>query len=176
MRRAISGADFPARNGRIVLHCAAGDLPSSWDDSLVVQVQGRTPGDAMLPRLAADAALLAHMGFILFAVFGAALAFRWRWLALAHLPAAAWGILVECADWPCPLTAWEERFRHQALLAGIEPSRLEQILTPLIYPTGLTKELRLLLGIALLLFNLAAYLLLLRRLGCNQRKRSDCGE
>ena len=54
----------------------------------------------MLARLAADAILLLHLGFLLFAVFGAALALRWRWLIMAHLPAVAWGTLVELADQP----------------------------------------------------------------------------
>ena len=127
----------------------------------------------MLARLAADATLLLHLGFLLFALFGAVLALRWRWLIMAHLPAVAWGTLVELADWPCPLTPWEEYFRLQALVAGCDSSPIEQMLVPLIYPAGLTAEARLLLGLALLLFNLALYLGLLRRLVGRKGDRAD---
>lgn len=117
----------------------------------------------MLPRLAADAVLLLHLGFILFAVFGAILALRWRWTILAHLPAAVWGVLVELADWACPLSGLEEHFRLQAIVVGVASSRIERLVMPLIYPTGLTREMQLALGLALLLFNLAIYAWLLRR-------------
>ena len=46
----------------------------------------------MSARLAADAVVLLHLGFILFAVFGGLFALRnlhWLWL---HLPALAWGL------------------------------------------------------------------------------------
>lgn len=117
----------------------------------------------MLPRLAADLVLLLHLGFIVFAVFGALLALRWRWAILVHPPAAAWSILVEFADWACPLSALEEHFRIQAIVAGVASSRVERLVKPLIYPAGLTREMQLALGLVLLLFNLALYVWLLRR-------------
>jgi len=42
----------------------------------------------MLFRFAADVVLLLHLAFILFALFGAALALRWPRLVRIHLPAA----------------------------------------------------------------------------------------
>ena len=43
-------------------------------------------------RLAADAVLLGHLGFVLFVVLGGFLALRWPKLAWAHVPAAVWGV------------------------------------------------------------------------------------
>ncbi len=126
----------------------------------------------MLPRLAADAVLLLHLGFILYAVFGAILALRWRWTVFAHLPAAAWGVLVEFADWACPLSELEEHFRLQAIVAGVASSRIERLVMPLIYPTGLTREMQLALGLALLLLNLALYTWLLHRHRLRQEQKS----
>jgi hypothetical protein len=48
----------------------------------------------MLYRFAADTTLLLHFAFILFATAGAALAARWRWIPVVHLPAAAWGVFL----------------------------------------------------------------------------------
>lgn len=128
----------------------------------------------MLPRFVADTVLLLHLGFILYAVFGAILALRWRWTILVHLPAAAWGVLVELADWACPLSELEEYFRLQAIVAGIASSRVEKLVMPLIYPTGLTRETQLALGLALLLFNLALYVWLLRS-HCPRQRQEHSG-
>lgn len=42
-------------------------------------------------RLAADALVWLHLGFILFVLFGGLLPLRWPRLAWLHLPAVAWG-------------------------------------------------------------------------------------
>jgi hypothetical protein len=68
----------------------------------------------MLYRLAADAVLVAHLGFIVFVLFGAVLALRWRWLPLLHLPAAGWGVFVEVSGRLCPLTHCAARPARQA--------------------------------------------------------------
>ena len=49
----------------------------------------------MAAGIAADLLLALHLGFVVFVVFGALLVLKWRWLAWLHLPAAAWGALVE---------------------------------------------------------------------------------
>jgi len=45
----------------------------------------------VIMRIAADAVLVAHLAFILFASFGALLALRWRWIPFVQLPAGAGG-------------------------------------------------------------------------------------
>jgi hypothetical protein len=108
-------------------------------------------------RLLADAVLLLHLGFILFAVFGALLvARRRRWLPV-HLAAAAWGFLVEAAGAPCPLTWAELHLRQLAGQAGYEGGFVDHYLLPLIYPPGLTRDLQLVLGVGVLAMNVLLY-------------------
>ncbi len=52
-------------------------------------------------RLAADALVWLHLGFILFVLFGGLLPLRWPRLAWLHLPAVAWGCAVEFLGLPC---------------------------------------------------------------------------
>lgn len=49
----------------------------------------------MLPHLAADLTLAFYFAFIAFALLGALLALRWRWVSWLQLPAAAWVLYVE---------------------------------------------------------------------------------
>jgi hypothetical protein len=58
----------------------------------------------MAYRLQADLLVLLHFAFILFALFGGFIVLWRRWVALPHLSAAAWGVLVEFKGWVCPLT------------------------------------------------------------------------
>jgi hypothetical protein len=117
----------------------------------------------VLTRLAADAVLLLHLGFILFAVFGGLLALRWRWLPLVHLPAAGWGFFVELSGRACPLTHLENHLRVLAGQAGYAASFVEHYLLGLIYPEGLTRGVQFALAGAVLLVNAAIYAWLWRR-------------
>ena len=63
----------------------------------------------MSERLLADAVVLLHGLFIVFAVAGGLLVLRWPRLAWLHLPAAVWGVLVELNHWMCPLTPVSSR-------------------------------------------------------------------
>ena len=68
----------------------------------------------MFYRLAADGLVLFHLSFIVFVMVGGLLLLRWPRLCWLHLPAVAWGILVELLHLPCPLTEWENRLRAAA--------------------------------------------------------------
>ena len=117
----------------------------------------------MLFRLAADALLLLHLGFILFVALGALPALRWRWLVFVHLPVLAYGLGIELIGWMCPLTPLEAALHDRALAAGFGPSGFSRLIEALIYPAGLTREIQVLLAALLLVGNLALYLHLLRR-------------
>jgi len=117
----------------------------------------------MFFRLAADAVLLLHLGFILFALGGAALAARWRWIPAVHLPAAAWGFFVEITGRVCPLTDLENSFRLAAGEAGYQESFIEHYLLNVIYPAGLTRGVQFTLAGVVLVVNLLIYGWLLRR-------------
>ena len=113
--------------------------------------------------LAADALLVLHAAFVAFVVFGGLLALRWRWLAWLHLPAAAWGVLIEAFGWTCPLTPLEWRWRAAAGEAGFSGGFIERHLVLALYPPGLTRAMQALLAAGLLLGNVAIYAIWLKR-------------
>jgi hypothetical protein len=117
----------------------------------------------MLARLVADAVLVLHLAFIAFALFGALLALRWRWIPFVQLPAAAWGAFVELTGRLCPLTELENRFRILAGQGGYSESFLERYLLPIIYPSGLTRHVQFVLAAIVVAVNAAVYFLLLWR-------------
>ncbi|MNF66488.1 hypothetical protein D3C85_911830 [compost metagenome] len=118
----------------------------------------------MTYRIAADAVLLLHLAFILFAVVGGLLVLQWPRLALLHLPAVVWGAAVEFLHLICPLTPLENHLRLAAGEQGYSGGFIEHYLVPLIYPAGLTPGIQLWLGTLVLLLNLVPYGLLLNRL------------
>jgi len=108
-------------------------------------------------RLAADAVLVLHLAFIVFAVFGGLLALRWRWMPLLHLPAVAWAFYVELPGSFCPLPSVENSFRLSAGQSGYAGGFVEHYLLPLIYPAGLTREIQVFLAATVLGINIAVY-------------------
>ena len=118
----------------------------------------------MLYRLLADAVVLVHALFIVFVVFGGVLAWRRRWVMAVHIPCAVWGILVEYRGWTCPLTPLENAWRARAGEQGYSGGFVEHYLWPTIYPAGLTHRTQVVLGTMVLLINVLAYAVLLRRL------------
>lgn len=114
-------------------------------------------------RLAADALVVIHLGFILFVLLGGLLLLRWPRLIWLHLPAVAWGIVVECLHLGCPLTPWENQMRGMAGQAGYDGGFIEHYLIPLIYPAGLTPQIQIGLGAIVVLVNLTVYAWLIWR-------------
>ncbi len=111
----------------------------------------------MLYRAAADGILILHLGFVLFVVLGAALAFRWPKVIWIHLPAAAWGAFMEVAGRVCPLTPLEIWLRHRGGEAGYLGGFVEHYLVPLLYPPHLTSDLQLMLGAVVVVVNAGLY-------------------
>ena len=122
----------------------------------------------MIHRLAADAVLLLHLGFILFVLLGGLLVLRWRWAPLLHLPAAAWGVYVELSGGLCPLTPLENRLRSAAGEAGYTGGFIEHYLLALIYPAGLTHEIQYVLAAIVVGVNGLAY----AWVWCRRRRRT----
>jgi hypothetical protein len=114
-------------------------------------------------RLAADAVLVAHLAFILFAAFGALLALRWRWIPLLQLPAAAWAFFVEATGRICPLTVLENALRVRAGMEGYGDGFVEHYLIAVIYPAGLTPGIQLVLAAVIVALNVAIYAVVARR-------------
>lgn len=134
---------------------------------------------SLLYPLAADAVVWLHLAFILFAVGGAVLLWRWPALVWLHLPALAWGVWIEFSGGICPLTPLENRLRALAGQHGYEGGFVEHYLMPLIYPPGLTPGMQWILGAGLLGLNLllyGAWLRRLRRQGRHRRRsQADAG-
>jgi Protein of Unknown function (DUF2784) len=112
-------------------------------------------------RWLADAILIFHAAFILFAIFGGLLAYRnghWRkpWLIL-HLSCAAWATTVVIMGYTCPLTPLEQHLRQAAGQQGYQTSFIEHYLLAAIYPEGLTRTIQIALGIGVLLCNALIY-------------------
>ena len=117
----------------------------------------------MLYGMLAEAVVLLHLGFVLFVIFGGLLAFRWRRAPWLHVPAAVWGALIEFAGWICPLTPLENWLRRLGGQSGYQGGFVEHYILPVLYPRGLTRNVQVLLGTLVVLFNLAIYLMLRRR-------------
>lgn len=114
--------------------------------------------------LAADLLVVLHLFFILFVAVGGLLVLRWTRLAWVHLPAALWGGLIELGGWICPLTPLENSLRRSAGETGYTGGFIEHYVLPLVYPPGLTREIQIGLGIAVLAVNALAYgVLIVRR-------------
>ena len=118
----------------------------------------------MLYRVLADAVVLAHTLFVAFVVLGGFLVWRWQWVAWAHLPAAVWGAAIEYGGWVCPLTPLENALRDRAGIAGYRGGFVEHYIIPLLYPAGLTPPKQAALGTFVLVVNLFAYGVVVRRM------------
>lgn len=119
----------------------------------------------MLYSTAAALVLLAHLAFVLFVVFGAALVVRWPRMAWLHLPAALWGVFIELSGRGCPLTMLENLLRLRAGVEGYGESFIEHYVLWLLYPGGLTREVQFVLAGLVAAINLILYALIWRRRG-----------
>ena len=119
----------------------------------------------MLYRVLADLTVLAHGLFVVFVVLGGLLVLRRPRAAWAHVPAAVWGALIELRGWVCPLTPLENRLRRLGGEAGYGGGFIEHYVVPVLYPPGLTREIQVGLGVAVVVLNLAIYGWILWRRG-----------
>ena len=108
-------------------------------------------------RGAADFVLVVHFAFVVFVVLGGLLALRWRRTAWVHIPVALYGAAIEFAGFICPLTPLEVWLRRRGGEAGYEGGFVEQYITAALYPTGLTREIQVALGIGVLAVNAVVY-------------------
>ena len=88
----------------------------------------------MLYRVLADGVVILHLLYIAFVMFGALLAWRWRWLFWLHVPALAWAIVIVVWQQECPLTPLEKSLRRRAGDEGYPGGFVDHYLTGIIYP------------------------------------------
>ena len=117
----------------------------------------------MIFRLLADLVVLLHLLFVIFVVFGGLLALRWPLAAWIHLPAAAWGALIEFGGWICPLTPLEDWLRSRGGETAYAGGFVDHYVLPVLYPAGLTRPSQWMIGAFVIAVNAAAYAVVFRR-------------
>ncbi|OGT19247.1 MAG: hypothetical protein A2V90_08870 [Gammaproteobacteria bacterium RBG_16_57_12] len=111
----------------------------------------------------ADLVLLAHFTFVLFVLLGGGLVLYHRRILWLHLPAVLWATAVNLAGWVCPLTPLEQALRRAAGEPGYGEGFVAHYIAPLVYPEGLPANAGLILGVAVLVWNILVYLLVIIR-------------
>ena len=111
----------------------------------------------MFERIAADAVLVLHLAFVLFALLGGLLALRAPGFAWLHLPALAWAAFVEFTGRVCPLTPLEVALRRAASDSGYAGGFVEHYIVALLYPEALTRDVQMVLGATLVVLNVVIY-------------------
>ena len=117
--------------------------------------------------LLADCVVVIHFIFILYALFGGLLLFRWRKLIWLHLCALVWGFYIEITATVCPLTPLEIWLRVQAGADPYAGGFISHYLVPLIYPEKYDLNMQVLGLIILFVTNTLIYSLFF----CWRRKR-----
>jgi hypothetical protein len=119
----------------------------------------------MLDRFFADAIVVVHLLFVIYAIFGGVLVLRWKYTVYSHIPALLWGIAVEANGWICPLTPLENELRARAGLVGYTGGFVEHYLLPVLYLDNLTRYDQYVLAALLILVNVVVYAFVVRKHG-----------
>ena len=112
-------------------------------------------------RVGADLVLLAHAVFVAFAVFGGILVYldrSWAWL---HIPVVLWSSLVNLASWTCPLTPLERTLRERAGRSAYSGGFVEHYVGRVVYPRGMPRQMELIAGVSIIVWNALVYAWLL---------------
>jgi len=115
-------------------------------------------------EMAANLTLIVHFAFILFVVLGALLFFVSTKIVFIHIPAFIWGSYIELTHSICPLTYLENWFLHKANLTTYSEDFIQNYLVSIVYPTNLSKDLQIYLGIAIIVVNMIIYGFIISRL------------
>jgi hypothetical protein len=108
-------------------------------------------------EMAANLTLIVHFAFILFVVFGALLFFVSTKIVFIHIPAFIWGSYIELTHSICPLTYLENWFLHKSNLTTYSEDFIQNYLVSIVYPTNLSTDLQIYLGIAIIVVNMIIY-------------------
>jgi hypothetical protein len=80
-----------------------------------------------------------------------------------HVPVALYGALIEFVGFICPLTPLEIWLRRLGGEAGYEGGFVEHYVTAALYPSGLTREVQIAIGLGVLVLNAVVYAMVVRR-------------
>ena len=107
--------------------------------------------------LFADLVVFIHLLFVLFAVLGALLGIWWRKVLWLHLPAVIWAVWIEFSGKICPLTPLENWLRIRGGGSGYGGDFVGHFLMPILYSSGLTRNVQFILGGIVVGVNLIIY-------------------
>ncbi len=125
----------------------------------------------MIYNILADLIVLVHFIFAFFTILGGFFVLKWKYLIKIHIPAVIWGIIIELTGWTCPLTPLENLLRIKGGGTGYNSEFIEHYILPVLYPSILTRNLQIILGILLLIINAGIYGYMIIFL--NQKKRRN---
>jgi hypothetical protein len=118
----------------------------------------------------ANALVVFHFCFVLF-VLGGGLLVVWRKrMAFLHIPAAAWGVIVESTDGRCPLTPLENHLRKMGGGEAYQGGFVDHYIMPILYPHGLTRDFRVTLALMILVITFIFYTMAFSRRGHAKRE------
>ena len=119
----------------------------------------------MVYLLMADLVVICHIAFILFAFLGGFLLLRRQWWAWIHAPSFLWAGYIELTGGICPLTPLEDWLRTMGGGDTYRGDFIDHYFIPLLYPEFLTREIQIIIGIFVILFNVGLYARFWRRQG-----------
>lgn len=123
----------------------------------------------------ADVLVGVHLLFVVFVMAGGFLLSRWPRLMWLHLPAAAWGAMIEFTGGLCPLTPLENHLRALGGGPTYGGDFVEQYLLPVLYPDNLTVPMQQFLGGLVVMVNLVAYTLAFRAWQNRKQREAQAG-
>ena len=111
-------------------------------------------------KFAAELSIIIHFSFIVFVVLGSILCFFKTKLIVFHLLSVAWGVYIQLYSKVCPLTYLENWFLQKAGLKSYNEGFISKYIFNIVYPSGITQQIQLYLGLGLIFINIIMYLLL----------------
>jgi hypothetical protein len=117
----------------------------------------------MIYRILADAVIVLHLLFVMFAVAGGFVVVFWRYSPVVHLPVVVWGMVIACTELSCPLTPLENWLWSHAGAHGYEGGFVAHYLGPIVHPVRADAGLGPAAGIFLVAINVVVYSLVIVR-------------
>ncbi len=124
-----------------------------------------------MDRALAEAMLAAHLGFILWVIFGSLVTRARPRLAALHVASVVYGVVAELGPWPCPLTIAENFFEARVGIAPYQGPFLLHYLDLLVYP-NVSAKLLTVVGVSVCAANLLIYAGRLRRWRKKEKDRT----
>jgi len=93
-------------------------------------------------RLLADGVAGVHYAYLAYLVGGGFVAWRWPRTIAVHGLAAAWGVVVVAAGWPCPLTAAQNALRERGGEPRLSDTFINSYIRGTFYPAAHDAEAR----------------------------------